>query len=409
MNVCIFEDFFISRLAPVNYLRHTSEIICGAFSLKEKTERILGGKVKLSLHTRKALAPLLKEKFPGIKVNEFTNDDVLFLNARVLFNEKNLKLILKSIRKEKDIAWALDKFAAAFYTSADNTVKLSEALLHDKPEYLLSLSDIDWLGLKITETSDFKFISRCSDIILNNDEEIRSDLRQLVQNKKRIHISPKCRISKHSELDSSEGDIFIGKGAVIEAFTYIKGPVFIGERCTIRSGAQLYGPLSIGANSKISGEAACSVIHPFANKQHYGFLGHSYICEWVNLGAGTTTSNLKNNYSQITIETAGEKINTGSVFLGSIIGDHTKTGISTMLNTGTQIGISSNLFGSGYHNKLIRSFSWDEAGSKEFTLYDIEKALNAARISMKRRNVEMTAEYEKLLRKIYEDRESIVI
>jgi len=409
MNVCIFEDFFISRLAPVNYLRHTSEIICGAFSLKEKTERSLGRKINLSLHSRKALAPYLREKFPKSKVNEFGEEDTLFLNARVLFNEKQFKHILKSVKKEKDIAWVQDKYVAAFFTSAANTIKLSEAILHDKPEYLVSYSDIEWLGLNKVESSDFNFINYSSDMILYNDEELRRDLTGLVNNKKGIALSPKCKVSKHNELDASEGDIYIGKDTVIEAFSYVKGPVYIGEHCTIRAGAKLYGPLSIGAHSKISGEVTCSVIHPYANKQHHGFLGHSYVCEWVNLGAGTTTSNLKNNYSQIIIEVGGEKVDTRSVFLGSIIGDHTKTGINTMLNTGTQIGVSSNLFGSGYHNKFIKSFSWEESGAKDFTLYDIVKALNTAKVSMKRRNVEMSEEYEKLLRKIYEERESIFI
>jgi UDP-N-acetylglucosamine diphosphorylase/glucosamine-1-phosphate N-acetyltransferase len=409
MNVCIFEDFFISRLAPINYLRHTSEIICGAFSLKEKAERSLGRKINLTLHSRKVLAPYLKEKFSKSKINEFQEEDTLFLNARVLFNEKDLKQILKSIKKEKDIAWTQDKYVAAFYTSAANTLKLSEAILHDKPEYLVSYSDIEWLGLNKTENPDLRFINFSSDIILYNDGELRRDLKALVNNKKRVHISPKCKISKHAVLDASEGDIYIGKDTVIEAFSYIKGPVYIGEHCTIRAGAKLYGPLSIGTNSKISGEVTCSVIHPYANKQHHGFLGHSYVCEWVNLGAGSTTSNLKNNYSQITIEVGGEKVDTGSVFLGSIIGDHTKTGINTMLNTGSQIGISSNIFGSGYHDKFIKSFSWEESGAKDFTLYNIEKALNTAKVSMKRRNVEMSEEYEKLLRKIYEERESILI
>lgn len=406
MNVCIFEDFFIPSLAPVNYLRHTSEIICGSLTLKEKIEKNIKGKNNISLHSRKSIESYLREKFPGTNVNVFENTDTLFLNSRVLFNEKNLKQILRSVKSEKNIAWVKDIFVVAFYTSAENTKKIGEVITHDKPEYLVSYSDIEWLGLTKIESPEFNFINYAPDTILFNDEELRCDLKHLVKNrKKKIHISPKCRISKHAVLDVSEGDIFIGRDTVIEPHVYIKGPVYIDAHCTIRAGASLYGPLSIQEHCKLNGEITCSIIHSYVNKQHHGFLGHSYLCEWVNLGAGTTTSNLKNNYSKIVINVKNEPIDTNSIFLGSIIGDHTKTGINTMLNTGTQIGISSNLFGSGYHNKFIRSFSWADAADKTPVTYDIEKALNTAVTSMKRRNVELSKAYEDLLRNIFAEKE----
>src|SRR5260221_11637795 len=172
MNVCIFEDFFIPSLSPVNYLRHTSEIICGALTIKEKIEKNLKGKNKFSLHSRKSIEDYCKEKFPGINVNEFDNADTLFLNSRVLFNEKNLKQILKSAKNEKNIAWVKDKFVAAFFTSAENTIKIGEVIRHDKPEYLVSYSDIEWLGLKKIESPEFNFINYAPDAILFNDEEL---------------------------------------------------------------------------------------------------------------------------------------------------------------------------------------------------------------------------------------------
>ena len=127
-------------------------------------------------------------------------------------------------------------------------------------------------------------------------------------------------------------------------------------------------------------------------------MGHSYLCEWVNLGAGTSTSNLKNNYSKIMLKLKGKTVNTGSIFLGSIIGDHTKTSINTMLNTGSTIGISSNLYGGGFHSKNIPPFSWADAQSGTNVKYDIEKALITAKISMKRRNATMSKAYENLMR-----------
>ncbi len=235
------------------------------------------------------------------------------------------------------------------------------------------------------------------------------DLSLAMKGKKKLQLGKKCSIGKNVVFDTSAGRILIGDNTTIEPFVYIKGPVYIGEGCTIRAGSQLYGTLRIGGNCKVSGEITCSILHSYVNKQHYGFLGHSYLCEWVNLGAGTTTSNLKNNYSKIVLNINDEKINTNSIFLGSIIGDHTKTGIQTMLNTGTMVGISSNLYGAGYHNKRINSFSWEDASNKEVISYEIEKAISTARISMSRRNVNITEAYEKMLRYVYESKDEVLV
>jgi len=404
MKVCIFEDFFIYKLAPVNYLRHTSEIICGAFSIKEKTRNLLPSKSEIVLHSRNYLAEYCREKFSKIKVNEFEDDEFLFLNSRVLFERKNLKEIIERSKNEKDWAIVQDKSVIAFCTSKENSVKIGEVIIHEKAEYLTTLADIEWLELAITEVKDFRLINSPSDLILYHDEEIRKDLSILMKGKKKLYVSPKSKIGKNVVLDTSEGNIYVGKGTYIEPLSYIKGPVYIGEHSLVRSGSGIYGPVSIGNHSKVSGEITCSVIHSYVNKQHLGFLGHSYICEWVNLGAGTTTSNLKNNYSKIKLSIGGEEFDTGSIFLGSIIGDHTKTGIGTMLNTGSLIGISSNLFGSGFHDKQVRSFSWAEAGKNEQIDYDMMKAIEVARISMKRRNIEMSDAYCRAIEHLYESR-----
>lgn len=125
----------------------------------------------------------------------------------------------------------------------------------------------------------------------------------------------------------------------------------------------------------------------------------------MNLGAGTTTSNLKNNYSKIVLDVAGEKVNTNSIFLGSIVGDHTKMGINTMLNTGTVVGISANLYGAGYHNKKVSSYTWDDATNNENIPYEIAKAISTAKTSMSRRKVVMSEAYEKILLHAFEKKD----
>jgi UDP-N-acetylglucosamine diphosphorylase/glucosamine-1-phosphate N-acetyltransferase len=214
---------------------------------------------------------------------------------------------------------------------------------------------------------------------------------------KKIFAGKNVKILPGVVLDASEGRIVIEENTVIEPFTYIKGPVYIGKNSLIKSGTKIYGPCVIGEFSKVAGEIAESVFHSYVNKQHDGFVGHSYICPFVNLGADTVTSDLKNNYSKVGIKLSGENIDTGMQLLGSIIGDHSKTSINTMLNTGSMIGIFANIFGGGFPSKEIASFSWNEAG-KQSEKYDIDKAIETARIVMSRRGLKMSEAYENLVR-----------
>ena len=404
MNVCIFEDFFITSLAPVNYLRHTSKIICGAYTLQEKILNYFPHKINLTLHSRKYIAEYCREKFPKAQINNLSDGEYLFLNSRVLFNKANLKEIFKRFKKEKNSALIQDKIVIAFNTTADKTAQFKE-IINGEDDNLISYADVEWLNLNKIETNDFKLINYPSDLILYNEEELNYDLKHLT--KKKLHVSKKTKVNKQVVFDTSHGSIYIDKNTVIEPFTYIKGPVYIGEDCTIRSGTKLYGPVRIGGSCKVSGEVTNSILHWYVNKQHLGFLGHSYLCEWVNLGAGTTTSNLKNNYSEIMLNIDNQNVNTGSIFLGSIIGDHTKTGIQSMLNTGSLIGISSNLYGAGFHNKLVKSFSWADAATGKNVTYELDKAINTAKISMKRRDIEMTKAYEDMLIHLYNNMQEI--
>lgn len=408
MNICIFEDLFISQLAPINYLRHTSKLICGADTLLEKIVNFFPAKTPLTLHSRKYIASYLAEKFTNAKINDLTEGDCIFFNSRVVFKAEELKAITKLFKKENNTAILQDKVIIAFHLTSEKVQQYKE-IINPEDDNLISFADVEWLGLNKIETDKYRLINYPSDLILYNEDQLNYDLNREMKGKKKIHVGKKCSIGKNVVFDTSSGRIYINDNTVIEPFTFIKGPVYIGENCTIRSGSQIYGPVRIGGSCKVSGEITCSILHWYVNKQHYGFLGHSYLCEWTNLGAGTTTSNLKNNYSKIVLNIGGQNVNTDSIFLGSIIGDHTKTGIQTMLNTGTMVGISSNLYGAGYHNKKISSFSWEDASNNEVISYEIEKAISTARTSMSRRNVNMSDAYENMLRHIYETKDENLI
>lgn len=408
MNICIFEDFLISNLSPVNYLRHTSESLCGVYTLHERLLNSLSGKIKLTIHSRKYIADYCREKFPKAAVNSLSESEYVFFNSRVIFNKDNVKKILAHFKKNKNAAYIQDKTIVAFHLTEDKSLQYAE-VVNAEDDNLVTLADIEWLGLEKIDTTGFKIINFASDLVLYNEEQLHEDLKSLLKGKKKLHVSSKNKAAKNVVFDTSHGAIYIGKNTIIEPFSYIQGPVYIGDNCTVRAGAQIYGPVRIGDWCKVSGEITFSLMHSYVNKQHYGFLGHSYICEWVNLGAGTTTSNLKNNYSKISINLNGQNYNSGSIFLGSIIGDHTKTGIQSMLNTGTLCGISNNLYGSGYQNKLLKSFTWNNASNSEAINYNIIKAIQTAKISMGRRKVNMSTAYENMMTHLYTHKEDLPI
>lgn len=216
-----------------------------------------------------------------------------------------------------------------------------------------------------------------------------------------IFLGERVQIAPNVVLDASSGPILIGNDVKIMPNSTIIGPCFIGDHSVIKIGAKIYEKTSIGEWCKVGGEVENSVIHAFSNKQHDGFLGHSYISEWVNLGADTNTSDLKNNYSTVRIRLESDReVSSGMMFLGLLCGDHTKSGINTMFNTGTVAGVCGNIFGGGYVEKYLPSFTWGNGVSKDY--FTIEKAIELTRTVMARRNRTLTNEEEVLLRKEYE-------
>lgn len=432
MKICIFEDNAVSNLTPVNYLRHTSELICGIYPLHVKVHQLLRNKYELVYHCRNYTEDYFRVQNKHLKFNQFPVDDYIFLNSRIIFTQKFIDGLFLTLRDIENTAFVSDNTVIAFHANKNIMHSLYSRITNKKKDNLISVRELKQLQFKIIDASEIDhdlseeltFINYPSDLLVYQEEQMKIDMQKIFHKQRRTSFKKKklqaelineqdiyyfsnCSISRHTVLNASKGPIFISENCTIEPFTYVEGPVFIGEHTTLRSGTKLYGPVRTGDWCKLSGEINGTTFHSFVNKQHLGFLGNSYICEWVNLGAGTTTSNLKNNYSQIVLDIDGKKINTGTIFLGSIIGDHTKTGISTMLNTGSIIGISCNIYGSGYQPKNISSFSWGEAG-KEPVLYEIAKSVKTAAISMKRRNVEMTRELEELMLYYYKKRPAAI-
>lgn len=205
-------------------------------------------------------------------------------------------------------------------------------------------------------------------------------------------------VVENCSLNASSGPIYIGRNSSIMEGSLIRGPFVICEGAIIKMGAKIYGPTTVGPYCKVGGEVNNSVFFQNSNKGHDGFLGNSVLGEWCNIGADSNNSNLKNNYAEVRLWNYHTEnfAKTGLQFCGLIMGDHSKCGINTMFNTGTVVGVSANIFGSGFPRNFIPGFSW--GGSAGTTTYKLEKALETMELVMKRRSVELTQHDKNILK-----------
>ncbi|WP_289030800.1 GlmU family protein [uncultured Algoriphagus sp.] len=259
-------------------------------------------------------------------------------------------------------------------------------------------------------------IQKSWEIFQFNGREIRRDFELLTKERKSQAItdpytkvySPENifieegAVIRAAVLNAEAGPIYIGKNTEIQEGSLIRGPFALCEGSTVNMGAKLRGDTTIGPHSKVGGEVSNSVIFGYSNKGHEGFLGNSVIGEWCNLGADTNTSNLKNNYAPVKLwdYIRGGFTNTGLQFCGLMMGDHSKCGINTMFNTGTVVGVSANIFGSGFPRNFIPSFAW--GGAAGFSTFQFPKFLQTAQAVMQRRKVELGEKDQEMLQKVFD-------
>ena len=406
-HLCIFEDNFYRRLLPLVYFRPVYDLRCGILTLREK---ILQGHPKdsVTLHCRWYLADVVQERYPEAQVNRIESTSCLFINGRVLADDRFLKTITEA--GIEDTILTHDGSVVAVYLSGQRLEALRLKL-----EGVLSLSDFGDLPKKEVDVQMMRYPW---DLVHRNGEQISADFRRLtlrkkgkrlqgkvcpgayLLNRKNIVMERGSAVKPGTVLDAEEGPIYIGKGAKVFPNSTIIGPAFVGDHSLIKTGAKIYEGTSIGEFSKVGGEVEGSVIHSYSNKQHDGFLGHSYLGMWVNLGASTNNSDLKNNYGNVTVEIDGQKVDTGSLFVGLFMGDHSKCGINTMFNTGTVVGACCNIFGADFPPKYIPSFAW--GGAASLTTYDPERCAKVAEKVMTRRKGVFTAAEKKLMDRVFE-------
>ena len=378
MNYTIFEDNFTQDLKPFTINHASFEMRCGAFSGIERIINALTENDSLTLIVREEIEGLIRERFPKYSVNPQVIGKGVCLNGASIWSKDSIS----GLPQGKEFS-ANDKLVAIVLEESESLLEFrnnlesrSQVTTQIKTPHISYLWDTIFIStdLLIKDSSQFsanKYGFIHPSAVLENEEE--------------IFTGNRCTIKAGVVIDATKGPVILMDDVTIDIGSLIQGPVFIGEGCIINPGAKLRGNVVLGNMCKIGGEVEDSIFHGFSNKQHDGFIGHSYIGEWVNLGANTNNSDLKNNYGWVKVDLGHSLIDSKKQFLGSLIGDYTRTGISTMINTGTYIGLGANVFGSDFQDKHIPSFAW---GRKETV--DVNKFLSTLKTVKERRNIELS-------------------
>lgn len=384
MNYILFDGTVRNALLPFTFTRPVADIRVGILTIREKWEKYLG------YTTTSLTEEYLMEKFPMVEMEEN-----IMINASFLPNEVLAEMV-KSLEKKQAIFKGEEVIA---FFSED------------------SQEEVDFDNYEIIEyNDDCLTIEHTWDIFKKNDTAIREDFELLTEDRvsqpipKSVNvISPENIFIEEGAklefvtLNASTGPIYIGKNSEIMEGSVIRGPFALCEGAQVKLASKVYGATTVGPFSRIGGEVSNSVLFAYSNKGHDGFLGNSVLGEWCNIGADSNNSNLKNNYEEVKLwsyETEGFA-KTGLQFCGLMMGDHSKCGINTMFNTGTVVGVSANIFGSGFPRNFVPSFSW--GGASGFTTYITKKAFETAKIVMSRRNVEFDEKEARILEHVFEE------
>ena len=384
MNYILFDGTVREALLPFTFTRPVADIRVGILTIREKWEKYLGNT------TTTLTEEYLSEKFPMVEMEENIMINASFLPNDVLSEMvSNLSANQAIFRGEEVIA---------FYTSETQ-------------------DEVDFDNYEIIEyQEECLTIEHTWDIFEKNDAAIREDFELITDGRysqsipksvnviapENIFIEEGAKL-EFVTLNASTGPIYIGKNAEIMEGSVIRGPFALCEEAQVKLATKIYGATTVGPHCRVGGEVNNSVMFAYSNKGHDGFLGNSVLGEWCNIGADSNNSNLKNNYEEVKLwsyETENfAKI--GLQFCGLMMGDHSKCGINTMFNTGTVVGVSSNIFGSGFPRNFVPSFSW--GGASGFTTYLTSKAFQTAKIVMSRRHIKFTEEDAKIMEHIFEE------
>ncbi|NDK57658.1 GlmU family protein [Pontibacter fetidus] len=391
MNIILFDDPVIRQnLLPLTFTRPVAEIRTGILTIADKWREL----------TRQVVSSLTQDYLKAKFEPYFDTTHNCYINGAVIPTVQMIEQ-LKGMNYGESY-WQGDTLLA--YHGGG-----------EQAEHIDVLLDSAKRSKKLTFEGEVLLIREVWEIFVHNGREIRSDFKLLTKDRKSQPLNDKHTIVYNEEnifieegakiraavLNAEDGPIYIGKNTQVQEGALIKGPFALCEGSHVNMGAKMRGDVTVGPQSKVGGEISASVILGYSNKGHDGFLGNSVLGEWCNLGADTNTSNLKNNYAQVKLwnYARGGFKNTGQQFCGLIMGDHSKCGINTMFNTGTVVGVSANVFGTGFPRNFIPSFSW--GGAQGFETFQLRKVYEVAEKVMERRKMELNETEKAILTEIF--------
>jgi UDP-N-acetylglucosamine diphosphorylase/glucosamine-1-phosphate N-acetyltransferase len=382
MNYILFDGPARNALLPFTFTRPVADILIGIMTIRQKWEMYLGST------TTTLTEEYLSEKYPMVELEENVMINASFLPNPVLAEMVSNLEPNQVIFKGEEVV--------AFYTDENQ-------------------EEVDFDSYEIIEfNEDCLTVMNTWDIFSKNDAAIREDFDFLTADRKSKPIPKSVNVLGHENifieegaklefvtLNALSGPIYIGKDAEIMEGSVIRGPFALCEGAVVKMAAKVYGATTVGPHSRIGGEVNNSVISAYSNKGHDGFLGNSVLGEWCNIGADSNNSNLKNNYEEVKLWSYETEsfAKTGLQFCGLMMGDHSKCGINTMFNTGTVIGVSANIFGSGFPRNFVPCFSW--GGAAGFTTYITKKAFETAKLVMGRRNIDFDEREAAILEHVF--------
>lgn len=384
MNYILFDGTVRKALLPFTYTRPVAEIRIGILTIREKWEKYLGSTITTITED------YLSEKFPLVEM-----EDNVLINASFLPNAGLVELVA-ALQPNEGIFWK-DEVIAFYAKETQEEIDFS------------TFRHIEFEG-------DIFRIENTWDIFSKNAEAIQADFDLITKGRESAPISKTNDLIcpenifleegakvEFSILNATEGPIYLGKDSEVWEGNLIRGGFALCEKAVVKMGTMIYGATTVGPYSKVSGELSNTVIFGYSSKGHEGYLGNSVLGEWCNIGASSNNSNLKNNYALVRLwnyETEAFD-QTGLQFCGLMMGDHSKTAINTMFNTGTVIGVNCNIYVPGFPRNFIPSFSW--GGATGFTTYLPQKAFEAAKVMMARREVEFNGMDAKILSHVFEE------
>ncbi|WP_435353190.1 putative sugar nucleotidyl transferase [Emticicia sp. SJ17W-69] len=384
MNYILFDDQQIrNQLKPFTFIRPIAEIRCGTLTIREKWEKVLSTEIS------DLTEEYLQRNTPQ------TTEIKTFISGAVCPNEA----LLSEIRELQDGELLISK----------------ETVLAIKTKKNLTYNFDYQTFIKKEFSGKVTIIKNLPDIFLNNGEQIKADFKLITNGRRSQEITdPFTRVYapenvfveegasiKAVILNAEQGPIYIGKNAIIQEGAVVIGPFSAGESSIVAWGSKMRPNTTLGPFCRAGGEVGSSVFFGYSNKAHDGFLGGSVIGEWCNLGANCNNSNLKNDYTEVKLYNYATKQleKTGELFCGLFMGDYTKAGISTMFNTGTVVGVSSNVYGAGFQDKYIPSFTWGGVDT-EYVDYRFDKAIQVINATMQRRDKQLTEAEVQILKHI---------